>query len=145
MGNIIMIGCLFVVSCITTHFYEGSGMRVPLLYASCWIEIICFVILMNTMLWLSLFTHSKKVVASILVFFHKFCIPPVSALVLSSFIGFLPQFKDLHIRLMASPNWLLVQLVRDVALPSPQGSLWNTFWLNLSAGEVVIRNTDSLR
>lgn len=68
MGNIIMIGCLFVVSCITTHFYEGSGMRVPLLYASCWIEIICFVILMNTMLWLSLFTHSKKVVASILFF-----------------------------------------------------------------------------
>lgn len=71
-----------VMSCIRTHFYEGSGIRVPLLYASCWIEIICFVILMKTMPWLSLFTHSKKVVASIFgpgglfFFFYKFCVPP---------------------------------------------------------------------
>lgn len=77
----ILLLLLVCLSCIRTHFYEGSGIRVPLLYASCWIEIICFVILMKTMLWLSLFTHSKKVVALMfgpggLFFFHKFCVPP---------------------------------------------------------------------
>lgn len=83
----ILLLLLVCLSCHVVHsdtfLYEGSGIRVPLLYASCLrIEIICFVILMKTMPWLSLFTHSKKVVASIFgprglfFFFHKFCVPP---------------------------------------------------------------------
>lgn len=81
----ILLLLLVCLSCRVVHsdtfLYEGSGIRVALLYASCWIEIICFVILMKTMPWLSLFTHSKKAVASIfgpggLFFSQILCSPP---------------------------------------------------------------------